>query len=228
MSDLDIYVNNLFAKQKQTREVQDLKAEIRANLEAKKNDLIAGGMSEKEALEQAKSGITEVDSLISENMKIYINPFKQERYQRCLIYLLSAWLFTIPVSVYYPVGRISVTLFLISAGIGISYFVFQSALKKRPENETEYVNVKRYERMAKAAWIIWAVFILLCSLLTTAAYFSSNIWFGRSVSITGPYALGQLFVNYLNPFLTVLCPLSLGLNVRLAGKYEVRNDGTAE
>lgn len=110
MSDLDIYVNHLFAKQKQTREVQDLKAEIRANLEAKENDLIAGGMSEEEAIEQAKAGITEVDSLISGNLKIYINPFKQERYQRCLIYLLSAWLFTIPLSVYYPVGKISVLI----------------------------------------------------------------------------------------------------------------------
>jgi hypothetical protein len=228
MSDLDIYVNHLFAKQKQTREAQDLKAEIRANLEAKKNDLMAGGMSEEEAIEQAKAGITEVDSLISGNLKIYINPFKQERYQRCLIYLLSAWLFTIPVSIYYPVGRISVLFFLLSVCFLIGYVIFQNNLKKRPEDETKYVNINHYGRMAKVAWILWAVFILLCSLLTTAAYFSSNIWFGRSVNITGPYALGQLLVHYLTPFLTILCPLSVGLNVRLAGKYEVRNDEAAE
>lgn len=228
MSDLDIYVNHLFAKQKQTREVQDLKAEIRANLEAKENDLIAGGMSEEEAIEQAKAGITEVDSLISGNLKIYINPFKQERYQRCLIYLLSAWLFTIPLSVYYPVGKISVLLFLLSVCFCIGYIVFQNIIKKRPEAETKYINIKHYERMAKAVWISLAVFILLCSLMTTAVQFSSYIWFRRSVNITGPYALGQLLVYYLTPFLTILCPLFVGLNVRLAEKYEVRNDEAAE
>jgi hypothetical protein len=226
--DLEIYVNGLFAKYKQTKEVQDLKAEIRANLEAKKNDLIADGMSETEAIEKAKSGITEVDSLISGNIRIYVNPFKQERYQLCLIYLLCAWLFTIPLSIYYPMGRMSVTLCLISIGIVIGYFNYQNTIKQRPKDETAFVNLKRYERMSRTAWVIWAVFMLCCSLMTSAVYFGSNIWFGRSVNITGPYALGELFVNYLTPFLTILCPLCLGLNVRLSQKYEVRNDEAKE
>ena len=224
MNDLENYVNSLFVNYKLTQEIKDLKEEIYGNLEAKKIDLMAQGMSESQAILQAKAGIIEIDSLISSNQKIYINQFKLERLQWCLIYLLAAWVITIPVSVFNTVGRMSILLFLLSACVGIYYIIFISMNKKLPQDETAFMNITRYEKLKKISWIVWAAFVLLCSLITTGMYFGSNIWFARPVNITGPYALGSLIVNYFLPMLTVLFPLIVSLNARLIGKYEVEKD----
>jgi len=228
MNDLENYVNSLFVNYKRTKEIKDLKEEIYGNLEAKRIDLIAQGMSESQAATQAKAGITEIDSLISSNHRIYINPFKLERLQWCLIYLLAAWVITIPVSVFNTVGRMSILLFLLSACVGIYYMIVISMNKKLPQDETAFVNISYYAKLKKISWIVWAVFVLLCSIMTTGMYFGSNIWFARPVNINGPYALGSVIVNYFTPMLTILFPLIVSLNTRLVGKYEVEKDENEE
>ncbi len=228
MNELRMYVDCLFVHYKQTMKIKDLKEEIYSNLEARKNDLVSEGVSETEAVEIAKCSITEIDSLIDSNKKIYINQFKQERLQWALIYLLAAWVITIPLAVFHAVARLSIILFMISICVGIYYIVFIIKNKKLSQDETTFVNITRYEKLKRICWILWAGFVLLCSLLTTGMYFGSSIWFSRPVSIAGPYALGVLIINYFAPFLTIVIPLIISLNFRLVLKYEVSRDENEE
>ncbi len=63
MIDLQKYVDGLFRHQRLTPEVQDLKEEILSNMLAKRDDLIAQGLSAERAAEKAKESLSEIDYL---------------------------------------------------------------------------------------------------------------------------------------------------------------------
>ena len=221
MNELKEYVESLFKKYRQTSRIRDLKEEIYSNLEAKKSDLIAAGFSPAEAFDQVRNSITEVDSLIEGNIKIDRISFRQERIQWILIYLLSAWMITIPLSVFHPVFQLSCLLFFVIVIAGIYYVYFLRQKRKQLQNQTGYVNILNYKRVTKVVWGLWLIFFLSSFLMTTCVYFGSNLWFSRPIRINGPYAFGNLLVNYFLPLLTIVIPLIFGLNERLALKYEV-------
>ena len=67
MIDLQKYVDGLFRHRRLTPEVKDLKEEILSNMLAKRDDLIAQGLSAERATEKAKESLSEVDYLIDGN-----------------------------------------------------------------------------------------------------------------------------------------------------------------
>ena len=67
MIDLQKYVDGLFRHQRLTPEVQDLKEEILSNMIAKRDDLLAQGLSAENATEKAKESLSAIDYLIDGN-----------------------------------------------------------------------------------------------------------------------------------------------------------------
>ncbi|QEY34320.1 hypothetical protein FL966_04200 [Caproiciproducens galactitolivorans] len=221
MNKLKEYVDSLFRKYRQTSKIRDLKEEVYTNLEAKRMDLIAAGFSPDEAFDQVRNSITEVDSLIEGNIKIDRFSFCRERMQWMLISLLSVWVITIPLRVFYSVFALSYLLAFVILIAGVYYIYFLKQRGKQCQKQTVYVNILYYRKVKRVVWVLWSMYFLFSFVMTTCVYFGSNLWFSRPVHIDGPYALGNMLVNYFLPLLTIVIPFIFGLNERLALKYEV-------
>ena len=49
--------------------------------------------------------------------------------------------------------------------------------------------------------------MLAVTLSITAVHFSSNIWFGTPIEISGPYQFGVVGAAYALPWLSIMIPL---------------------
>lgn len=84
------------------------------------------------------------------------------------------------------------------------------------------MNVARLEKTKKAAWIVWGLYAAIMILYTTAIKFGSHLWFGRPISIDGPYQFGLLVADYAPPILLMIVPLMFWKAANLAEKCEVK------
>ena len=94
--DLEIFVDRLFANQRKTKEVVELKNEVLSNLEARVTDYMENGMEYQSAISLAIDNIEDIEALIDDNQKVYSYRFRYELVQSALIYSLLAWIVTIP------------------------------------------------------------------------------------------------------------------------------------
>lgn len=222
MDELKMHVDRLFSKYKGSSSVDDLKAEILSNLEAKKNDLLSSGMGEEAATKTAKGSITSIDALIDGNRKVRSYPYKIEKLQTILLILIVAWIFTTPFII---LGNFINLIFLLSIVIIGSVYLFKTFKKSATDVDGyEYVNIHSQAKQARLVWIFWSAFMLLCILTITGIHFSSNLWFSRSVRIDGPYQLAKLLSKYITPFFTIVIPLIFTKVSKLWTKYEVIED----
>ncbi|NUU78968.1 hypothetical protein [Paenibacillus xylanilyticus] len=220
MNKLEKYVDHLFTGYKKTLQVQELRNEILSNLEAKVHDLTAHGMKYEVAVQEAKSSIKSVDGLVEGHFPYYVNKYKAELLQTAALYFLIAWVLTIPLSLIEQAGiLLSVILPILAAVCYISY------LKKTNLNQNNKdiaishdVSNKRHRNIA---WAIWTVFFLIQSLFTTAIHFGSDIWFGRSIQILGPYQFAVLATHYIWPLITVIIPLLFQASLKVKQKHMV-------
>ena len=97
MIDLQKYVDGLFRHRRLTPEVKDLKEEILSNMLAKRDDLIAQGLSAERATEKAKESLSEVDYLIDGNQLTDVSKYHLECMQTLLLNCIVFWIFSLPV-----------------------------------------------------------------------------------------------------------------------------------
>lgn len=217
MGKLEDHVDRLFAGYS-GRDADDMKAEILANLEARKNDLAAGGMAEDEVEKAAEKSLESIEFLIDGQKSVYAGRLWLELAQRSLIVLLSAWIATMPLLII-RLGQGANGLFLLlSVAAGAVYTVL--LLRRGGRDRTAAVNLKHFLRLRRLLWLFWAGFCIACALATSALYFGSDIWFSRRVSIDGPYQLAVLIIHYAVPLLTVVIPVIIGFVPGLIMKYE--------
>lgn len=81
VNELKEHVDRLFHKYGKADHLEELKAEILSNLEAKQADLVRSGVDEASALKQTKESMTSEGHLIDGNKKIYIHPYRLELLQ---------------------------------------------------------------------------------------------------------------------------------------------------
>lgn len=220
MNELKDYVDKLFKKHGNSKQVIDLKEEILANLEAKKNDLMNQGLDETAAIQQAKKSILSVDNLIEGNKMVNITRLKIESLQWTLIYLIIAWIVTIPLGIFNLGRKAGLLLFMAIIIVGIAYLLTSCNKRKICFDETSAINYLAFGRLKKIVWIIWGLLMAVSILSTTAIYFGSNIWFSRPIHIDGPYAFGVMIFRYLLPIITIVVPLMINKVYRLINKYE--------
>lgn len=220
MNDLKAYVDKLFFKYEKYKDTQDLKAEILANLEAKKADLMDRGIPEAEAVEAAKESLTSVDYLIDGNKNIYLRQFQLESIQIALLYLVSVWFVTIPLTLFFPFLRFNLLLIPAIIAIGVIYLILRSDKSESTRMRQGFINLKGLLRLKKFVWLAWAAFTLVSAAIVTGVYFGSNIWFHRPVRIDGPYQFAILLGRYIKPFFLIVIPLFASRLPGLVKKYE--------
>lgn len=223
MGKLENHVDSMFRKYKEDKQIRELKYEVLSNLEARVEDLTAGGMSDSEAIEKAIDTIENIDYLIDGNKEVYINKYKLEYLQIILLYLLIGWIITIPLSIFRQGILFNFILLVSSIIAGVRFLT----LRKKDENYFKYtsnINLKYSIKVKKIAWLLWILFIIVSLLLITALQFGSNIWFSRPVSIDGPYQFVSKLVSYFTPFISVIIPLYFNLAPKLIIRYEVGED----
>ena len=96
MIDLQKYVDGLFRHQRLTPEVQDLKEEILSNMIAKRDDLLAQGLSAENATEKAKESLSAIDYLIDGNQLTDVSKYHLECMQTLLLNCIVFWIFSLP------------------------------------------------------------------------------------------------------------------------------------
>lgn len=230
MDPLQQHVQVLFRKYNRdaSKQIEDLKHEVLSNLEAKVADLTAGGMDRKEAIAQATASIPSVEHLIDDNRSVYVSQYSVEYVQIALLYALIAWIVSMPLRVVGTGAVIHSLFFVISLLIGVVYLVLLVRLRDQAFREKRaFLNMRFAYSLRKKGWWLWAVFILVSVLYTTAVRFGSNIWFWREVQISGPYQLAEMAIPYILPFFSLIVPLLLHVSPKLMRKYEVDEDGLA-
>ena len=83
-------MDRLFANQRKTKEVVDLKNEVLSNLEARVTDYMENGIAYQSAISLAIENMEDIEALIDDNQKIYSYRFRHDLFQSALIYSLLA------------------------------------------------------------------------------------------------------------------------------------------
>ncbi len=231
MNLLETHVDILFRGYGHSRQIQELKDEIMGNLEDRAADLTAEGMDYEEAVKRVVRDLGPIDSLIDGSTDIYVNRYRVELLQRALIFTLVAWIITIPLRIVAMGTVLSLSLLLACIAMGIALLV----LTRRAHQCAEFLrqvaryNIHRAKRYRSIAWMLWALYMFVTTLATTAVFFGSNLWFSRPIHIDGPYQFSLLMIRYALPFISILLPLLARDSFRLIEKYEVgEEDGYQE
>lgn len=218
---LEKYVENLFSKYRKTKAVLELKAEVLSNLEAKVSDLTSEGIGYEKAISIAKESIEDIDCLIDDNIKVYINRYRLEYAQTVLLYAIIVWIFTIPLLIFNIGIAIHIVTFMFAIFVGAYYFIKRSNKESDYYEQTEIVNLCTATRRRKTIWILWSMSIIITVLANTAIFFGSNIWFSRPITVDGPYQFATIAISYLLPFISIVIPLTFNVSPKLICKYEV-------
>lgn len=213
MTDLQNYVDGLFRHQPLTPEIQDLKEEIVSNMMAKRDDLMEQGMDAESATQKAKESLPAVDFLIDGNQLTDVGTYRLECMQSVLLNCVLFWIFSLPLLFVGPAFLCYVGGILVLAA-GCAY----AWMKYHPVSGVAVLSVTASERRRKLVWVIWGLFFLVSAGMMAAVTFGSNLWFGRPVSISGPYEMATIAMRFYLPLLTIFVPLTFGSFSRLLTK----------
>lgn len=204
MRDLQKYVDGLFRHQRLTPEVQDLKEEILSNMIAKRDDLIAQGLSTENATEKAKESLSDIDYLIDGNQLTDVGRYHLECIQTLLLNCIVLWIFTLPL-LFTGYALFSYTGLVLVILSGCAYIL----QKDKKQNSVAFLSVTASEQRSKIAWIVWGLFFLVTVGTMAALTFGSDIWFGRPLNISGPYQMANIAVRFYLPILTIIIPITI-------------------
>ncbi|UFJ41125.1 permease prefix domain 1-containing protein [Brevibacillus humidisoli] len=221
MKELERFVEDLFANYRETREIQELKREILSNLEAKATDYIAEGIPYLEAVHRATRHMDTVDFLVEDHQPVYVNRYKTDLVQTALLYLLVGWILTIPIRMVSTGVWVNNLFTLAVALCTVAYFLLASKKDDHFRNAVSIIHPMKLAKRSKAAWVIWAMYVLMMTAYTAAIWFGSDLWFGRPISIDGPYQFAVAAVDFAAPFAAIVVPLLFQTAHRLASRYEV-------
>jgi len=221
MEEIRQYVDKLFKKYGNAKQIKELKAEIISNMEAQKEDLIKQGIDEVTAIKMATESISSIDELVEDKVGVKYYSYKIHKIQITLIVFLIGWIFSIPGIVLGRIGMMSFYFLAAIIGIGI-YYIIILVIARKDKNETvHFISTTKLLRYAKWSWIIFAIFMIICSVATTGILFASNIWFSRPIRINGPYQLAIIISQYLAPFFAMVIPIIFTATRLTWKKYEV-------
>lgn len=215
MTDLKKYVDELFRRQPSTPEIEDLKEEILSNMIAKRDDLMAQGLEETAATEKAKESLPSIDHLIDGNQLTYVGRYHAECLQTALLSCIIFWIFSLPMLLFhYTYAVFSYLGLFLTLIFGVIYFV-----RRKTESDTvAFLSIAASERRKKIVWIVWGLFFVVSVGITAAFTFGSNLWFGRPLTITGPYQMANIAVRFYFPLLTIMLPITTGSFTKLLVK----------
>lgn len=220
-NDLELFVERLFANQRKTKEVVELKNEVLSNLEARVSDYLENGMEYQSAISLAIHNIDDIETLIDDNQKVYSYRLRYELVQSTLIYSLLAWICTIPFRFVASGIWMNMLLLCIVILSGAAYLTMSRYLK-RYDKQTAIINAGKLTKWCKWTWWLWGAFITVMWSYTFIIQFGSDVWFGRELRIHGPYSFYVTFVPYAIPLTSILIPLLIHKASKLTTQHEVK------
>ncbi|MFM1653309.1 permease prefix domain 1-containing protein [Brevibacillus sp. B_LB10_24] len=221
MKELEEYVAGLFAGYPVTSEIKELKSEILSNLEAKVTDYMQDGMTYEEAVIRATKSIDSIDFLIDGHQRVHLYRFSLELVQMALLFVLVAWIVTIPLRIVWTGIWVNGLFTLAVAACGLIYMILLALKNSRFANAVASVDLVKLGKWRKAVWMLWGIYILVMTAFTAAVKFGSNVWFGRAIQIDGPYQFAVVSLDFALPFLSIIVPIIFHQARILAEKYEV-------
>lgn len=221
MKELEQFVDTLFSRHRETNETKELKYEILSNLEAKVQDLMQEGVEYREAITQATQHMHSIDFLIDHHRPVYVHQYRMDLVRTSLVYLLIIWILSIPLRLTAS-GVWTNTLITLAVAVCASLYFILSWKKELPGEEAIVsMDTAKLARRTQASWIVWGFYALTTTVWTTAVRFGSNLWFGRGISISGPYQFAMIVFDYAAPLLTIVIPLIITSAYRLLQRNEV-------
>lgn len=219
MNDLQAYINRRFAKYKHRKGMQELRDEVFANLQARIDDEMAQGKSYQAAFDLAVSNLGNVDLLMDGHQEVERNRFRRGAAQLAVLYALIPWIVTIPLRFFHSgvLANTGWTLLLVITGV-----VYLAFLSRTGSGETtQVINVWKLRNVTRVIWVLWGIYVFLSTCFTLGTWFASDIWFHRSIQITGPYLFASLVVSVVLPFVSVFIPLYFVKILHLVQEPEV-------
>ena len=207
MEPLQQYVETLFAHERSTPETEELKEEILANMIAKKNDLMQSGLSEAEAIARVKKDLPSISGLVTEEQCVDLRKYRMLCARAALLCATLFWIFSMPLAL---IGYRAPSLLGLCATLAA--IVGDGFCRRAPES-TGYRSLSRVQHERRIVWLLWGALYLVLSLAIAAISFGSALWFGRGITIAGPYAFAQLAARFYLPLLTIFIPLAVGSRV---------------
>ncbi|GAB6926738.1 hypothetical protein JCM10914A_07210 [Paenibacillus sp. JCM 10914] len=222
-TDLEIFVDRLFANQRNTKQARELKQEVLGNLEARVSDYMENGMDYQSAVSRAIETIENIEEFIDDHHEVYIYPFRHDLLQSALIYALLAWIISMPARFFLNGSLINTLLLCLVVILAVIYFG-TSRNTERYKKRKATVNANLLSTWNRLSWLLWGVFIAVITAYTFVMHFGSDVWFGRALSIDGPYAFYVLFLQLALPFTSIIIPLVLRRAGKLTLKHEVSEE----
>ncbi len=201
--DIKDYVDGLFRHQPITPQIKDLKEEIVSNMLAKRDDLIAQGLDPDSATKKAEESLSDIENLIDGNQLTDMGKYHLECAQTLLLNSILFWILSMPLlfTGYAPFCYLGLIVVILSGCI----YLWR---KNTNANGPGFLSVTASKRREKIAWIVWALFFLVAAGSMAALTFGSDLWFGRPLSIDGPYQMANIAVRFYWPLLTILVPIT--------------------
>ncbi|MHA6260424.1 hypothetical protein ACXYMX_11090 [Sporosarcina sp. CAU 1771] len=206
MNNVREHVENLFSKYPKTDETRGLKDEVIGNVEAEIEDLQRNGISFEEAFRVSIGKVSGLGELITGVNVLSLRKTVLDMYQWALLYIIIAWVITIPLSVFNNARRVSWLLFIVILLMGTIYFLLYLARHQLLKGHI-HTDFTKIGKLKKIVWIVWFGFQLISWGIVTLINFGSDIWFSRRISLGGPYSFGILVIQYSLPLLTIVIPL---------------------
>ncbi len=219
MSDLESYLNRRFAKYKHKKGIKELCDEVKTNLEARIDDEMAQGQSYEVAVDHAVKSLGDVDLLIEGHQEVFLTPLRREMAQIAVLYTLIPWIITIPLRFFHAGVLANTGWTIVLVIVGFVYIVLLS--RKANDAKTKIINVQRLRNIGMVMWALWGIYVVLSTCFTFGVWFASDIWFHRSINMTGPYMFASFVVSVVLPFLSVFVPLYFMRIQRLIQEQEV-------
>ena len=148
MDELRVYVDALFARRGDTAENREMKEEIYGNLAARRDDLIAQGVPEAEAVRAAKAQLPSLDGVLGTVVRVNAQQWRTARLQSLLLASVILWVLTIPLLLVR--GQIScLAAFVLAVVFGVWYLC-----SLRGEScVTMTVDAVQLRRQSRTVWL---------------------------------------------------------------------------
>ena len=144
---------------------------------AKRDDLIAQGLSAEKATEKAKESLSAIDYLIDGNQLTDVGKYHLECMQTLLLNCIVFWIFSLP---------LLFTHYALTCYIGLLCVIISGCIyisrKDKKVNVVAFLSLSASEQRGKIAWIIWGAFFLVAVGTMAALTFGSDIWYKLDAS----------------------------------------------
>ncbi|GIP38812.1 hypothetical protein J31TS4_20920 [Paenibacillus sp. J31TS4] len=214
------YVDRLFAGQEMTEELADRKEEVLSNMDARLEDYLAQGLTGEEAFRRTVRQIDSIAFLLPGVKRVDRYGYAADLAQTALLYALLVWVATVP-SRLLGVGLwLHHAMLLASGAAGAAYLILLMLERGARDGKGFTVRLSLLRGWEKKTWMLAGLALLLQWGMLLGVRFGSSLWFGRPLSVSGPYQAAVLGYSLALPLACLLLPLLVRRAVRLADQHE--------